>query len=152
MTCCVLWFGITSQAQNAIPATGSNATGAGGTVSYTVGQVIYTTVSETSGTITHGVQQPYEISVVTGVDIVDITLVCTVYPNPTTDFLTLKIADSENQNMSYWLYGVGGNLFETKKILSSETQISIGNQVSGIYFLKVISGTKEVKTFKIIKN
>jgi uncharacterized membrane protein YciS (DUF1049 family) len=34
-------FGTTSQAQNAIPVTGGNAAGTGGTVSYTIGQIVY---------------------------------------------------------------------------------------------------------------
>ena len=140
-------------AQETIPATGGNAVGTGGTVSYTIGQVVYTTIFGTTGTLTQGVQQPYEISVVTALEEAkDINLICSVYPNPTNNFLTLKVGDNENTNFSYWLYGVNGNLIETKKILANESQISIGNQVSGTYFLKITSGNKEIKTFKIIKN
>jgi len=140
-------------AQSTIPATGGNATGIGGAVSYTVGQIAFSTISGTTGTITQGVQQPYEISVVTAIEEAkDISLTCSVYPNPTTNFLILKVGDYENANFSYWLYGVSGNLIETQKVLSNETQISMGNQVSGAYFLKINSGNKEIKTFKIIKN
>jgi hypothetical protein len=141
------------QAQSTIPATGGNATGTGGSVSYTVGQITYQTISGTNGIVTQGVQQPYEISIVTALEEVkDISLTCSIYPNPTTNFLILKVGDNENANFSYWLYGVSGNLIETKKVLSNETQISLGNQVSGSYFLKITSGNKDIKTFKIIKN
>jgi len=53
------------QGQSTIPSTGGNATGSGGSVSYTVGQITYRTFSGTNGSIAEGVQQTYEISVVT---------------------------------------------------------------------------------------
>jgi hypothetical protein len=150
---CLFEYGIINQAQNTIPTTGGNASGTGGSVSYTVGQVVATTISGTNGTIIQGVQQPYEISVVTALkETKDISLICSIYPNPTANFLTLKVGEYENANFCYWLYGVSGNLIETKKVLSGETQISLGNQVSGSYFLKMTSGNKKIKTFKIIKN
>ena len=146
-------FTITILAQNVIPSTGGNANGNGGSVSYTVGQIASNMLSGTNGTATQGVQQPYEISAVTSVDEVkDINLICSVYPNPTTGFLILKVANYENNKFSYCLYGVTGNLIETKKVLANETQISMGNLVSGSYFLKINSGSQEIKTFKIIKN
>lgn len=144
---------LTTQAQSTISATGGNATGTGGSVSYTVGQTAYSTITGTTGTVTQGVQQPYEISVVTAVeDAIDINLVCSVYPNPATDFLILKVGDYETSKLSYWLYGTGGNLIETKRVLGNETTISMRNRVSGSYFLKITSGNKDLKTFKIIKN
>ena len=55
-------------AQEAIPAAGSNAIGSGGSVSYSVGQVVYTINTGTNGSVAEGVQQPYEISVVVGIE------------------------------------------------------------------------------------
>ena len=83
---CVFGYGIATQAQEAVSAAGGNTFGSGGTASYTVGQVAYTTNSSASGTITQGVQQPYEILVATGVaEAKGISLECIVYPNPTND-------------------------------------------------------------------
>ena len=53
---CLFVLGMTIQAQNAIPAAGGNAAGAGGTVSYTVGQAVYTTNTGTTGSVVQGVQ------------------------------------------------------------------------------------------------
>ena len=145
--------GIAIRAQNAIPASGGNATGTGSSsVSYTVGQVFYTVITN-SGSMAQGVQQPYEISVVTAIESAkDINVICSAYPNPTTEFLTLKVKNFDMKGLSYWLYSVSGTLIETKKVLVEETQISLVNQFSGTYFLKVTSGNIEIKTFKIIKN
>ena len=46
---------INAYAQQAVPASGGNATGSGGTASYTVGQVGYVTASGAGGTSQQGV-------------------------------------------------------------------------------------------------
>lgn len=145
------------QAQEAIPATGGNASGSGGTASYTVGQVVYTTNTGTTGSVAQGVQQPYEISVVSGIEQAKgINLECTAYPNPTTDFFTLRVENYDNENLSYQLFDISGNLLENKKLTINETIITMANRVAAIYFLKVIqtknTSSQEIKTFKIIKN
>jgi hypothetical protein len=56
ITAYFIGYGLTIQAQNTIPATGSNATGTGGAVSYSVEQVPYNTFSGTNGFIIQGVQ------------------------------------------------------------------------------------------------
>jgi hypothetical protein len=139
--------------QESIPATGGNATGSGGTVSYTIGQVVYTTNTGSEGSALQGVQQPYEISIETAIEQAkDIILVLTTYPNPTTDNLTLKIENYDSQNLSYYLFDVNGKLLENKKVTENETTISMTNLSSAIYFLKVIDNQEEIKIFKIIKN
>jgi hypothetical protein len=52
--------------QNTIPAAGGNAKGSGGSASFTVGQIFYTKLSGTNGTVIQGIQQPYEISMPNG--------------------------------------------------------------------------------------
>lgn len=141
------------QAQETIPATGGNATGSGGSVSYTIGQVTYQTLSGTNGTVAQGVQQPYEISVVTAVENTDyINLVCTVYPNPTRGLLKLIIESSDYENLRFKIYNINGVLLQDNKVEARETEISLDNQSSSVYFLKVIKENLEVKTFKIIKH
>ena len=56
------------QAQQSPTATGGEATGTGGTASYSVGQVVYTTNTGTNGSMAQGVQQPYEISTTVGIN------------------------------------------------------------------------------------
>ncbi|MGC8754863.1 MAG: hypothetical protein ACP5QJ_07625, partial [Thermosulfidibacteraceae bacterium] len=65
----LLGLGLTGlQAQESVNATGGNASGNGGTVAYSVGQVVYTTNTGTNGSVAQGVQQPFEISVVSGIE------------------------------------------------------------------------------------
>lgn len=150
----LLSWGFTElQAQVAIPATGGNASGSGGSVSYSVGQIVYTVITGINSSVAQGVQQPYEISIVTEVeDATEISLSFSVYPNPTIDFLILNVGNYKTQNLSFNLYDISGKLLESKKLEGNETSISMGNNVSGIYFLKIIESHKELKTFKIIRN
>ena len=142
-----------SSAQDATSSSGSNASGTGGTVSYTVGQVVYTTHIGTNGSVAQGVQQPYEISVVNGIEEAnDINLILDTYPNPATDFVKLKIENYKSENLGYQLYDIQGKIYLKNKIESNETNIAIGDFAVGIYFLRVTDTDKYIKTFKIIKN
>jgi len=149
---CLIGSGQVIQAQNAISATGCNAAGTGGSINYTIGQVVYNVISGSNGTIIQGVQQPYEISVVTGIEEASgVILESSVYPNPTTGILTLKFENIGKENLTYKLSDVNGKLLENKKITGNETTISMANLLPGIYFLKVNDNRKEIRIFKIIK-
>jgi len=139
-------------AQETIPSTGGNASGSGGSVGYSVGQITYHTYSGTNTSITQGVQQPYEISVVTAIENTEgIKLEYKVYPNPTRGLMTLTIKPINNENLKYRIYDLSGILLQDKKINSEVTEISIVGFSSSTYFLKVIKDDTEVKIFKIIK-
>ncbi len=150
----LLGLGLTGlQAQTAVPATGGNASGSGGTVSYTFGQVVYTTNASASGTVAQGVQQPYEISIITAIEQAKgINLSISVYPNPTSDHLTLSVEDYDVSKLSYQLYDISGQVLQTKKLDTDKTSIDMSPFARAPYFLKVVEGSKEIKSFKIIKN
>ena len=139
-------------AQEAIPTSGGNASGSGGSVSYTVGQLVYTTYTGTNGTVANGVQQPFEIFIITGLEEAkNISLKYSVYPNPSIDYLILKVDGDINANYNAALYDINGKLLETIKVEGSVTNIGMANLLPTMYFLKVTQGGKEIKTFKIIK-
>lgn len=142
-------------AQQVIPTSGANASGAGGAVSYSVGQIFTSTNTETTGSAIPGVQQPFEISVLSGINELGITLKCDAYPNPTTTFLKLNVDESATfkiNSMFYQLSDMNGKILENKKITNKETTIVMSHFVSGIYFLGLIQENVEIKSFKIIKN
>jgi hypothetical protein len=147
----LLGLGLTAQAQQATTATGGNASGSEGTVAYSVGQIVYTTNTGTTGSVAQGVQQPYKISIITGIENNQISLNMQAYPNPTTNFLQLKVESEKLQDLNFQLFDLTGKLIETRKIISSTETIGMENLPSATYFLKV-SNNNEVKTFKIIKN
>jgi hypothetical protein len=99
----LLFLGIATSglyAQEALPGTGGEASGAGGTVSYTVGQVLYSTYTDGTNSEAQGVQQPYEISIVLGLEeATGIQLSCQVYPNPSTNYLVLEVENYDMQDL-----------------------------------------------------
>lgn len=153
-TVLLLGFGLTGiQAQESILATGGNAIGSGGSASYSVGQVVYTTNKGVYSSEAQGVQQPYEISLVLGLEEAKyINMVVLAYPNPITDYLKLSVDNFDVSTLSFQLQDMNGKLFEHKKIEDNPMNIIVSNLVSGTYFLTVLQGNKNVKTFKIIKN
>ncbi len=140
-------------AQQSSNTAGGNATGTGGTVSYSVGQMNYTTNIGTSGSACQGVQQPYEIYMVTSVDEAkDLNINLSAFPNPTFDFLTLKIESSTTKNLSYLLLDMNGKLLATQKLEGTENKIAMNNYAAATYFIKITENNNTLKTFKIIKN
>ncbi len=146
-----IWTSI--QAQNAIPTVGGNATNSNGSVSYTVGQLSYNTYEGTNGTVTQGIQQPYETMVIGIDEPKDIALICMVHPNPTSGFLKLKIENFKtSQDLRYRLYDMNNRLLQSIIIETSETIIPMENLMPATYLIIITENKKEVKTFKIIKN
>jgi hypothetical protein len=139
-----------SNAQQTVSATGGNGTGSGGTVTYTSGQTSYKSLVSNSGTVAEGIKQPFEIQVITKLNIPrEITLECDGYPNPANDFLILKILRDRIENMKYQLSDLNGKVLEEAFIGDVETTISLKHYKPTNYFLKVMNNSMEVMTFKI---
>ncbi|MFN4233395.1 MAG: T9SS type A sorting domain-containing protein [Bacteroidia bacterium] len=148
----LLCLGISaSYAQQSANAAGGDASGSGGSVAFSVGQVVYTTASGTGGTANQGVQQVYQISTVGAVETA-LNLSLSAFPNPTVNNLMLQVADFNNENLLYELYDLRGKLLESSRITAYQTQINTSTLPAATYFLNVLHDDKKVQTFKIIKN
>jgi len=146
-----LLFGLGGlHAQETVSTTGGNATGVGGSLSYTVGQVFYSTNTGTTGSVLQGVQQPFEIYTTVGIHETDINLELSVYPNPTTNYLILKVEELEG--ITFQLFDLQGKVIENKKVMEMNTSIIMEELPKATYILKIAKNNKPVKTFKIIKN
>jgi len=139
-------------AQNNTVSSGGQASGTGGSVSYTIGQIAYSSLSGSSGSLVQGVQQPYEISIVTNITDVAIDLKAQVYPNPTTDQLILSVAIEEYKNLRYVLVDQHGKVLKSDRVINTISSFDIGKLSNGIYFLRLFSNKKQIKTFQVIKN
>ncbi|MBL4708006.1 MAG: T9SS type A sorting domain-containing protein [Flavobacteriales bacterium] len=140
------------QAQEAIPASGGDAIGAGGSSSYTLGQVVYTTNTGTNNSVSQGVQQPYGISATVGIEVTEISLELVAYPNPTNNVLTLNISNYNNEKLTYRLSDMQGKLLDSKQVVKGRTKIGMQNLPVSTYLLNIHDDNSLIKTFKIIKN
>lgn len=149
----LLFFSILqlSHAQETIPSTGGNASGTGGATSYSVGQLVYTTNISTTGSVSQGVQQAFEFQTLSNPGLLAAQLTAVTYPNPTTDFIVLKITDTMLENLQYTLFDINGKTIDSNPVKTSSTEIPMKNLSIGMYLLKLTKKNKPLKTFKIIK-
>ena len=134
------------QAQESINVSGAELSGNTGTISYSVGQVVYNTHAMPGASFAEGVQQPYEISTVSGIDIPEIVLQMSTYPNPTTDYLNLSIGNYNQEKLTLQLFDVAGKLLLDQTITEPNTVIDMAT-----YYITITDHQKPIKTFKIIK-
>jgi len=145
------WIAINGQ--STIPSSGGKADGTNGNVEFTAGQIAYTSIYGSEGVLLQGVQQPYEITIITDINIPgDIKLSFSVFPNPASDFLKLKIDNYIIDNLWYILFDLSGHIIAKTRIHGNETIIPMDHLSSSIYFLEVSENNNVIKVFKIIKN
>ena len=137
-------------AQKIILSGGGEASGSTGSVSYSIGQIAFMTLTGTEGMVTEGVQQPYEI-LFNGLNEPGLSLECSAYPNPATAFVKLKIENHEIKNLSYRLYTLNGLILKENLIKEKETIIPMDELMAGTYLLTVSENEIAVNSYKIIK-
>ncbi len=144
------------QAQETIPIAGGDASGTEGSISYTVGQLVFSTVKAPDGTVIQGVQQPYVIAITKGSDnALKYGIECMVYPNPVKDRLILRVESNvliPFINLSYRLYTIDGILIQMNRISDAETVIPMNNLAMSTYILQVFNDKNALVEFTIIKN
>jgi hypothetical protein len=97
------------------------------------------------------VQHPFEFHTLSNPELTTVKVTAVTYPNPTPDYIILKITDSALDNLSYTLFDITGKAISTGTITNGDTQIAMQQLEIGIYILKVNRYNQELKTFKIIK-
>ena len=138
------------KAQEQVTSGGGTIQSSSGEINYTLGQVFTSTNS--NGIISEGVQQPYEISVVTMVNNTNTEISVSAFPNPTLDKLNLKVNSANYENLFYSLYDINGQKIQAGKIIHKETSIDMSEVKKGTYIITIQLNNKETKTYKIIKN
>ena len=139
-------------AQEGFSTTGGQAQGTAGSSSYTLGQVLYTTHTGSTGSVAQGVQQTYDIVALLGAAIAGINLELGAYPNPTQETLTLKIDNYKNESLTYQLYDLQGKLWDSQSVKGAQTQLDMKDLAVGTYLLSIQDQKALIKTFRIIKN
>jgi hypothetical protein len=152
LLCFSMFLATSGMSQEAVLTTSSNATGTEGSVDYSVGQVAFRTIESSGGTLTEGVQQPYEILFMTGVENDPaVSLKATVFPNPAESEVTLKVDRLEYKGLKFRLMNDSGILLQEKEIVSGETVVPVGSLLPGIYFVTLVENQQTISTWKVIK-
>ena len=143
-----------SFAQQTVPVSGGNINGTGGNGVFTVGQMNYGIITDKNNvSVVKGILQPIEINQATSVDpSFDMAVKCSLSPNPTSDFIFLKIDDTKINDYSFELIDLNGKALINNPISENITQIDIREFISANYLIKIIHQNKLITTFKIFKN
>ena len=144
----------TNNIMETINTSGANATGSSGTVTYSIGQVFYTYIGQSVYNVAQGIQhEELEKTLTTPENNVEPKTEIFIFPNPTTDYVTINMEGLEVENgpRSYQLYDIQGRILKQNTINQSETQINLTDLSSSIYILQVYLNNKVLKTFKILK-
>lgn len=142
-----------AESQSAIPASGGEANGIGGTVSYTIGQLWYTTIENNDAAIFQGVQQPYEILEITGLPTMPgISLNASLFPNPADEYILIRVEDLPLNDLTYQLTDLQGKMLETGSITRNETSIPMSRLGAATYLVRITQNNALINVYKIIKN
>ena len=139
-----LIFGAAGQ-QNAVSA-GGDASGTGGSVSYSIGQIDYINSSGSNGNTNEGVQQPYEFFQEVGLE--EEIILSAVYPNPTTDIIQIEFENTAQRKLE--LFDQNGKLVLNSTCSDSNTSLDLSALAKGSYMLSVHREQK-TQTIKLIK-
>ena len=148
----------TLYAQQTLNATGSTATGTGGSATYSVGQVAYETNTSAEGSVAQGVQHAYEIFEINEgpVQFRDtykgISISVSAKLSPNADLLLLQIPNLGASKVTFQLFTLQGKLVQSQDITQMQTDIDMSQLHPAAYFAKIMQGSVALKTFKINKN
>lgn len=135
-------------AQDVVSTQGDSYSTAIGNIDFTIGEVIINTVTDGINAVSQGFHQTYWnfVEVKNHSPIYE----ATIFPNPTSDILT--IITSMFENVTYALYDVQGKLIFQGKLSSIQTSLQVSQLAIGSYSLKLSNKTQNLKIFKLIKS
>ncbi|MDO5969649.1 T9SS type A sorting domain-containing protein [Flavivirga aquimarina] len=140
------------KAQEIVLTSGNSISDTGGSVSYSVGQIIQQNATGSNGSIIQGIQFYFDSSTLTVIDM-ETNLEIATYPNPTTSILNIHVDDFKPNTLSYKLFNTSGKLISNGTVTDNTTRINVDHLQMATYILKINNTlNQKVQTFKIIKN
>ena len=144
---CFWCLGALAQPYELVSASGASFQNSSGYISYSIGEVLTSTLTSSSTILTQGFHQT---RLRTGVPVINQSEIgISVFPNPVKNQLILQM--DEYQGFDYLLYNATGSILERGQIVSERTEIDFSALAPAVYLLKVTDNKEEVKLFQIVK-
>jgi len=137
-------------AQQVVATAGSTFDNSGRSITFTIGEGVAQTLTNGDLTLTQGFHQT-TVSVKSISELKELDFSISVSPNPTSDFLKIKVTKEDVTGLQFLLLDINGKLILQKNLEGNETSLSIDKLTDGLYILMIKEGPKELKTFKVIK-
>lgn len=155
-----LIMSLTSYAQEINPETISSAGAkmeqANGSITFTVGELIVQSFVDVNGNVlgngyTSGAASSTQVLTVT--EVPDDYMHVSIFPNPTTDLVQIKIENSKIDVFSIRICDAQGKIIQDEKYQSVNATIGINTSTwqNGNYQVSLISENKTIGTYSIIK-
>lgn len=138
-------------AQESINFTGGNISNTTGSVSFSIGEVVFNSFSNTDFNITHGVQHSIEVFLVETAEISS-PFSAQVFPNPSSEQIQIKLPSNLTGTYSFKLIDLNGKELLNHLVKESFAVIDISTFESATYYLLISSEDSVIQTFKVIKN
>lgn len=150
----LLLVSVSLKGQTSLPSTGGDAVSSTCRVSYTVGQMAIQTAYErvvngNQANVREGVQQTYTVEELKIDGAEPFSFNIKVYPNPTTDNVTIGVGGSV-AGLRYELYDTDGRLIKRDTIRTEEQNLDLHGLPAGAYLLRVEGGSAS-KSYRIVK-
>jgi hypothetical protein len=143
---CILY--ITSNGQQAVVTSGGDASGSAGSISYSIGQVAYSTSA--GAQINEGVQQPFELFI-TSVDASFAAFEINLFPNPTSHEFIIEMKNYVD-GIAADVYDADGKLIESRRLLSERTSINVRSWSAATYLIRLTDTSGKSVSYRLIKH
>lgn len=141
------------KAQSTMVAAGGNAIGPTAQVSYTIGQVVYTSQYNSDAIVDQGVQHSIEIYPVSiGKEEAECSL--SVFPNPTCESITISLGIAVKYRGEWSIIDIHGKQVLSQEYDSPSMTISLTDLPTGSYTLLIrdaISNKQQIYTVKKVQ-
>jgi hypothetical protein len=152
LTLCFLYTNNLS-AQNGLNSGGGDASSDTNKISYSIGEVNYSAISQSTYYVTQGAQHPTLtiLNPTFAEDFKNLQLNIKVYPNPVNADVHLEFSLPDVTEVKVRIFDMNGKLCMDKAIHKNENRISLKEFQPGIYILRLFSDDIEIHNSKIIK-
>ena len=137
--------------QQVISSGGTNFKGTSVELSWTIGEPVIETYSNSNTILTQGFHQSdFKVTAIDEISLPGYELA--VYPNPVSQKLNLEIRKGDLENLSYDLFNTKGKLMQRSLFFELPGQVNMESYSSGTYLLKISDNKgNPLQSFKIIK-
>ena len=135
----ILFFSIVLNAQEVVSTQGDSFYNGTGSIDFTLGEVIISTETDGTNTITQG----FHLGVVDFATEHEVV----IFPNPASDWVFIRFKAFEN--VTYTLYNAQGKLVKQDILTATQTPIQISQLAPGAYLLHLKNNIENLQTIKI---
>jgi len=145
----------TLHAQQAVLSSGGEISSAAGTISYSIGQVMYNHIEGEVGSLNQGVQQPQSFTIV-GIEDPQEETSWRLFPNPADQFVNIQLSGRSPFDATHLyvarLYDMKGNLVTEKTLYNEVNQISLQKCTDATYIVQISDQQHSIQSYALIKS